>query len=235
MAMTCDNDVMAAVAVAAATAGAAPAGCGGCTLRQPAQEAGAQDVAAHDVAVRRRCVDRRAAARAAAEAVGALLGVAPEAVSLLHRPDAAPVVRVSDTLAQSTSACAVSVAHSRGRAVAAAVRSDVSHRRIGIDLERAGTVGQVELRLFATSAEIAAGVEPTTLWALKEAAWKALGCGGDTPFRSLELGFRDGVVCSVSLNGAMFGAAARVWAPWRGWVATLVSVATVPCAAEVAA
>ena len=162
----------------------------------------------------RPCSDRRAAARAAGTALEALTGTAAP-VTLLHRPGApAEAAGVAATL---------SVAHVSGRAVAAAASPG---RHVGVDLEREGRVETPEVRRFAHASEQAAVADPTTLWALKEAAWKALQCARDVPFHALRIEFdAAGEVCAVVLRGVRRAARSRVWAPWCGWTAAVVEVA----------
>lgn len=182
------------------------------------------------LACQRRCVDRRAALAAARRAAAAFGEVASRSLLLEHRPGAAPAVRLSDA---GEPRYTLAIAHSRGRAVAAAAPRGA---RIGVDLERDGGVSTAEVRYFAGPDEIRDGVPPTTLWALKEAAWKAIGPGEATPFRALRLELRGGRVVAVRLDGARLRASARVWAPWRGWTAALVELHDVaPAVVEVVA
>jgi 4'-phosphopantetheinyl transferase EntD len=112
----------------------------------------------------------------------------------------------------------LSLSHRDGRAAAAA---GTGRMRVGVDLERAGAVGRGRERYFLTVAEqsIAASRDATELWALKEAAWKALGCHAALPFTSLELGF-DGVgdVVEIRIGGVVCPARAVLTRPWAGYV-----------------
>lgn len=80
----------------------------------------------------------------------------------------------------------LSISHRDGHAVAVVAPRGV---RVGVDLERSGSVPIATVRYFLTPAErtMAASMEPTVLWSLKEAAWKALGLGRSAPFTSVEL------------------------------------------------
>jgi len=171
--------------------------------------------------------DRLAAARAAACAVARVTGCAEGSVALSHRAGRAPVPMRRRNSAVEVLPCAVSIAHSSGRAVAAACAS--GDGRIGVDLERAGTVSPDQLRLFASPPERAFGLEPTTLWTLKEAAWKAFSCKASTPFHALTiaaLGAAPSAAYIVfALRGDVVPGFAHIWQPWPGWVAALVEVA----------
>jgi hypothetical protein len=95
-----------------------------------------------------------------------------------------------------------------------------------VDLERRHSVAAHEGRWFLTAAERRLGVaDLTVLWALKEAAWKALSLGQDIPFQDLELAFcRVGRLAAIRLRGRRFPARASVRFPWGGYVATVVTL-----------
>lgn len=80
----------------------------------------------------------------------------------------------------------VSISHRHGLAVAVVAPAGV---RVGVDLERSGSIPLQAIRYFLTSAEqaMATYVDPTVLWSLKEAAWKALGLGRSIPFHAMQL------------------------------------------------
>lgn len=83
----------------------------------------------------------------------------------------------------------------------------------------------MRLRYFLTQAEQEAtrSVDRTALWALKEAAWKALGCDDRTPFTAIELSFdADGRIRSVWCEGQKRPAAAVVSNPWPGFVLAVI-------------
>lgn len=114
----------------------------------------------------------------------------------------------------------VSVTHRDGRALAAAVLRGW----VGVDLERRVALPGGWLRYFATAAEQrwCAAQPAVALWALKEAAWKALGLAGGTAFRALELTWRpDGRLTALTLGGRRLPAAGtvRTTARWTvAWV-----------------
>ena len=85
----------------------------------------------------------------------------------------------------------LTVAHRDGVAIAAAFPSTAS---IGVDLERAAAVSRLELRYVTSESERSRlqGIDPTLVWILKEAAWKALGLDSALPPSSLQLVFRAG-------------------------------------------
>ena len=118
---------------------------------------------------------------------------------------------------------ALSLAHCDGRGVAGA-RSPGA--RIGVDLERAGSVAPGHRHLFASDDEIARGPDDaTSLWVLKEAAWKALQLDGSRPLRFLALEFnRRRELQAVRVGDQRFCASAALLHPWLGYVAALVLV-----------
>jgi len=116
----------------------------------------------------------------------------------------------------------VSISHVAGRAAAVAAPAP---SRVGIDLERAGAVRPAQARYFLTRAErrLARRLGLTTLWTLKEAAWKALGADDATPFAALEVhADPHGGVEGVSLHGRRHRARALVARPWPGFVLAVV-------------
>lgn len=80
----------------------------------------------------------------------------------------------------------VSISHRDGFAVAVVAPAGV---RVGVDLERSGSIPLQAIGYFLTPAEqkMATYVDPAVLWSLKEAAWKALGLGRSVPFRAMQL------------------------------------------------
>lgn len=143
---------------------------------------------------------------------------APESlrrVSVQRVPGAAPSVRVREedgrwTVFRGT----VSIAHRDGRAAAAAASAGT---RVGVDVERADSVPPAHLRYFAMDGELARGPrEPAALWALKEAAWKAIAMPGTAPLRSLALEFdAQRQVIAVLVDGRRRAARGTVLRPWR--------------------
>ena len=175
-----------------------------------------------------RARDRLAAREAAARAVARVTGCAEDAVTLSHRAGAAPVALHFRGDSAEPLPCALSIAHSGGQAVAAAAATATAWR-VGVDVERAGTVSPQQVRVFASCTERALGIDPTVLWTLKEAAWKACSCASSMPFQALRVEF---VAASYGLTSVVFSvreqsvrASACIWHPWRGWIATLVAVA----------
>ena len=116
----------------------------------------------------------------------------------------------------------ISLAHADGHAIAAAAEHPA---RIGVDLERDGQVAAAHARYFLSARERRTqGTRSLTeLWALKESAWKALGCGDSTPFADLELVFdAGGGLRAVRLGTMVFPAVAEIRQPWPGWVAAVL-------------
>jgi phosphopantetheinyl transferase len=117
----------------------------------------------------------------------------------------------------------LSLAHRDGFAAAAVSRPPV---RVGVDIERAAGVGTAHLRYFANEQEAARGPgDPAELWALKEAAWKALALGAGAPLRSLALEFdNEGDLMAVTVDGRRRPARAAVLRPWVSHVVTVLRV-----------
>jgi hypothetical protein len=66
----------------------------------------------------------------------------------------------------------------------------------------------------------------SALWALKEAAWKALRPGADVPFTAVELRFGSaGAVTAVRGRGTGHPAKAWIVRPWPGYVLAVVLLA----------
>ena len=118
----------------------------------------------------------------------------------------------------------ISVSHADGRALAAATSRPA---RIGVDLERAGRVAPAHADYFLSRHERERGgaLALTELWALKEAAWKALGCDDATPFGELELVFdAGGGVRAVRLGAMLVPVVTELRHPWHGWVGAIVAL-----------
>jgi phosphopantetheinyl transferase (holo-ACP synthase) len=101
--------------------------------------------------------------------------------------DEAPRLSVLDRHGRERSLDArVSISHRDGLAVAMVAPPGV---RVGVDLERSGSVPLQAIRHFLTPAErgMVMYVDPAVLWSLKEAAWKALGLGPSVPLHAMEL------------------------------------------------
>ena len=163
--------------------------------------------------------DFRAGRLAAKRAAGSLLrGRAGRRIEVWSLAHGAPSLSLLDGRGRRTPMGGVlSISHRDARAVAAVAPPGV---RVGIDLERAGSVPIPRVRFFLTPAErrTAAHVDPTILWSLKEAAWKALGLGRSLPFTSLELR-RDagGRLIGVEIEGTPVPMRACLARPWRGF------------------
>lgn len=168
--------------------------------------------------------DWRASRHAAKEAAGTVLGV-PERVLRAEPPVHGSGARLRLLGPRDSSRPApvsLSISHRDGRGAAVADAPGVG---LGIDLERADAVPAAAVRFFTTAAErdAAAHLTAAQLWALKEAAWKAVGCGEDTPFTAMRLRF-DGQsrLRAVELLGRSFAAQAEITTPWDGYVLAVV-------------
>ena len=155
--------------------------------------------------------DHRVSRLAARRAVRAALPGALE-IRIERRTGGAPsVVGAARPLALSLTHC-----NGRGAAIAAPAPA-----RVGIDLERDGAIAPDHARYFLTPRERSAlGTHSlAALWALKEAAWKALALPDDTCFHEVELGLDEaGSVEVVHSRGDTFGASATLVTPWPGYV-----------------
>jgi phosphopantetheinyl transferase (holo-ACP synthase) len=117
----------------------------------------------------------------------------------------------------------ISLAHAEGHAIAAAAPHPA---RIGVDLEREGRVSPDHGDYFLSPRErrVRRTLTLTELWALKESAWKALGCTDATPFTDLELVFdAGGCMRAVRLGAMVLSAQAELRRPWPGWVGAIVA------------
>lgn len=120
---------------------------------------------------------------------------------------------------------ALSLTHRDGRAAAIAAAAPA---RIGIDLEREDAISPDHARYFLTPGErTALGTHSlAAMWALKEAAWKALALPGHTRFHDLELAMDDaGTVEAVRTKMQAFSASATLATPWPGYVLATIRVA----------
>jgi 4'-phosphopantetheinyl transferase EntD len=115
-------------------------------------------------------------------ALAARWRVPPDRIELASIPGAAPRPSLRN-LAGSWSALpeCLTIAHRDGIALAAAFPSTIL---VGVDIERAGELSPLELRYILSDSErsCSEGIDPTLVWVLKEAAWKALGLSPCTPF-----------------------------------------------------
>lgn len=168
--------------------------------------------------------DWRASRRAAKQATAAALGL-PQ--SSLEAEPPVPGMRARLRVLSSGGSMVpapvtLSVSHRDGRAAAIA---DAPGRRVGVDVERADAVPDAGVRFFTTQTERREGASltPADLWALKEAAWKAIGCGADTPFTAVRLRFDDqGRLRAIEVHDRSFAARGDVSSPWPGYVLAVV-------------
>jgi len=171
--------------------------------------------------------DRRAAGIAARSAVSGALGVCADELEIVHRHQRPPaVLRMFPGGRLRTLDVGLSLSHRLGRAVAIA-HPRPQQIRVGIDLECTGAVPAGLERLYLAPSERALleHHEAATLWALKEAGWKALGLDDTVPFHGLELVCDDGG--SLRALRSPLGVAeadATLWRPWPGFIAALVWV-----------
>ena len=117
-----------------------------------------------------------------------------------------------------------SLSHRDGRGLAGVAPAGV---RIGVDLEREGTVRAGEAAYFLTEREREAAqripADLTTFWVLKEASWKLLRLGPEVPFHALELFFDGhGELDSLAIGKRGRPVWASWWRPWRGYLAGVV-------------
>ena len=116
----------------------------------------------------------------------------------------------------------ISLSHADGHAIAAAAEHPA---RIGVDLEREGQISATHAHYFLSARErrTQGPRTLTELWALKESAWKALGCGDSTAFGDLELiSDAGGGLRAIRLGTMVFPAIAELRRPWTGWVAAVI-------------
>jgi len=121
-----------------------------------------------------------------------------------------------------TTAVELSISHRDGHAVAAIAPAGV---RVGVDLEPAEAVPLGLARHFLTPREqdLASGGDPTVLWSLKEAAWKALALGRSLPLKALELCCEDaGGLRGVRVRGVFVPVHSQMSTPWPGYHMAMV-------------
>ena len=141
--------------------------------------------------------DARSGARVAARAaVACAAGVPLASVEIQHRDGQAPEV----SLPAGAEPFRVSLSHRGPHAVAAAVPARI---HVGVDLEPEGAVRPESTRHFLDRREHEEGRhghDLTSLWMLKEAAWKALLLDPATPFHALRLRFDgDAALCGLEI------------------------------------
>ncbi|MDQ3950600.1 MAG: 4'-phosphopantetheinyl transferase superfamily protein, partial [Gemmatimonadota bacterium] len=99
--------------------------------------------------------------------------------------------------------------------------------RVGVDLEKLDAVPPEHMRYFLTTRERRqTNLYPSAvLWAMKEAAWKALALGDDVPLAALELDLdARGTLRGVWLRGEWRSATATLMSPWPGYLMAAVWV-----------
>ncbi len=168
--------------------------------------------------------DFRAGRLAAKRAVMGFVGRGPSRrMEVRSRVDGSPSLSLLDPSGRwRTRAVELSISHRDGRAVAAIARAGV---RVGVDLELVGAVPRRLAGHFLTAREqdLAGGGDPTVLWSLKEAAWKALGLGRSVPLKALALcGDDAGGLRGVRVRGAFVPMHSRMSTPWPGYLMAMV-------------
>jgi phosphopantetheinyl transferase (holo-ACP synthase) len=174
--------------------------------------------------------DYRAGRLAAKRAAARLAGDAPDSLGALRRFAARRRAGAPPTPSARTpggrwraAPVALSLAHRDGRGAAASAPPGT---RVGVDVERVGAVDEAHVRWFAGEDERARGPrDAAALWALKEAAWKALALGPSLPLRALALEFTaDGALAAVTVDGRRAPARGALLRPWAGHVVAVVVV-----------
>ena len=168
----------------------------------------------------RQDAERRVSRIAARRAIQRLAG-GSVSVDIHRRTKRPPVARVRRGPADGLNV-ALGLTHRDGRAAAIAAPSG---SRIGIDIEHTFSINPTHQRYFLTANELHTGADRPLgeLWALKEAAWKALQLDGSVGFHELQLEFNDNSeVIAVSCRGIRNRAVAAVSIPWSGYVMAAV-------------
>ena len=127
---------------------------------------------------------------AAKRALAARWHVPPDWIELTSIPGGAPRPSLRNPAGSwSPLSDRLTIAHCDGIALAAAFPSSIL---VGVDIERAGELSPLELRYILSESERPScdGVDPTLVWVLKEAAWKALGLSPCTPLSAPQLVLR---------------------------------------------
>ncbi|MDX1647156.1 MAG: hypothetical protein R3304_08420 [Longimicrobiales bacterium] len=97
--------------------------------------------------------------------------------------------------------------------------------RVGVALERSGSLHVAMVRSHLTRFEqrLAEGIDPTILWSVKQASWKALGLGPSLPVAELELAPDvDGKLVGIYIGDAVLPVHVRMSQPWPGFIMTAV-------------
>lgn len=163
----------------------------------------------------------RASRLAARRAVQAMVPLARQ-VEVERRRGAAPLV--SSGRGPGEQELSLSLTHRDGLAAAMVAPAPA---RIGIDLEREHAIAADHARYFLSARErdSLGTLSLSTMWALKEAAWKALSLNDDVAFHGLELHIDSlGELRAVSARGECFAARATLTSPWPGYVLATVRV-----------
>ena len=163
----------------------------------------------------------RASRLAARRAVQAMVPLARR-VEIERRQGAAPRVIAGDGPGEQE--LALSLTHRDGLAAAMVATAPA---RIGIDLEREDAIDPAHARYFLTPRERVSVRRHSlsTLWAIKEAAWKALSLNDDVAFHGLELHLDSlGELRAVSAHGSCHAARATIDSPWPGYVLATVRI-----------
>lgn len=116
----------------------------------------------------------------------------------------------------------VSASRRDGRAVAVAASAGV---RIGVGLERAGSLALPSIRSHLTTFEerLAGNLDPAIVWSMKQAASKALGMGPSLSMGEIELcPGPSGKLVGVYVGDAFLPMHTRITEPWPGFVMTTV-------------
>lgn len=168
--------------------------------------------------------DFRAGRLAAKRAASGLLVACPKTrIEVSSRTDGTPSLTRLDARGDGRRIeVELSISHRDARGVAVVAPAGV---RVGVDLERIGSVPMAMVRYFLTPTEqrMTTSVDPTILWSLKEAAWKALGLGRSVPFRSVELCADDaGRLLGVRVHGSFVPMHTRLSRPWPEFHMTTV-------------
>lgn len=149
---------------------------------------------------------------AAKRAIAAHRDVPKGRVRLIARPGAAPVAQLQiDDASWNELPISLSISHHDGRGLAAVANSPA---RVGVDLAHSGEIEREHHRYFLAPSEhaVADRVGAALVWALKEAAWKALSLSDATPFMALELTIDDTLdLRGLRLDGCWIPATACIW------------------------
>jgi phosphopantetheinyl transferase (holo-ACP synthase) len=162
---------------------------------------------------------------AAKRAIATHCEVPRDRIRLVSQIQAAPISLLrNEADVWTTLPLSISISHHDGRALAAVVDSPAL---IGVDLARDGEIEREHHRYFLASSERVAAerIGATLVWALKEAAWKALSLNGTTPFTALRLGIDDkGGLRGLCLDACWIPVTARTWRVSHDMIAAAVCV-----------